>query len=114
MRNVDKYINKYSEVFSYIKNGNTVYVKGIIQPFHYKNKAYFSPERLPAGVLDGRHYLLITTPFYKERLEANLVINGENMSYRIKSVDTYRVKNEDLYVWAVLTARTGNTGDVYE
>ncbi len=114
MRNVEKYINKYSTVFNAVINGNTTVIKGILQPFHYRNKTYFTPKRLPAGVYDGRHYILITNPEYKDKLKKSLVINDGENSFRVKSVEAYRVKNKDLYVWAVLTARTEYAGDDYE
>lgn len=114
MNSARKYIKKYSDVINVSQGGNTVSIKGIIQPFHYHNKSYFSPERFPAGVYDGRHYLLITTAEYKNVLNRGSVLERANKAFNLKSVETYRVKNEDLYVWAVLTARTENTGDVYE
>lgn len=114
MKNIEKFINKYSCVFNTVKNGNTIIIKGILQPFHNHYKTYFTPKRFPAGVYDGRHYLLITTPDYGEKLKRSIVINNGEMSYFIKSVDTYRIKDKDLYVWAVLSAHTENIGDDYE
>lgn len=114
MKSFEKYIKRYSSSFTYVKNGNTITVKGIIQPLHYSDKSYFSSKRFPAGVFDGRHYFLITTPEYKSRLFNGLVIDGENTKYRVKSVESYRVKNNDIYVWAVLTVHTDSTGGVYE
>ncbi len=78
----------------------------------YRN--FLSVKRLPAGVFDGKHYLFISTPDVKDTLTPNLLLEGEKISYLVKSVETYRVKNNDLYVWAVLTAYTKNTGDSYE
>lgn len=109
-----KFIYKYGSRFRINQNGNTSYIRGVVQPFHYSYKSYFTDKRLPAGVLDGRHYLFISTPDLSGILRRGLILRGEDKAYRVKSVETYRVKNKDLYAQAVLTACAENEGDVYE
>jgi hypothetical protein len=109
-----KFINKYASRFRITQNGNTVYIRGIIQPFHHSYKSYFSNKRLPAGVFDGKHYLFISTPDLSDVLIRGMILRGDDKDYRVKSVETYRVKNNDLYARAVLTACAENEGDVYE
>ncbi len=110
MKSINKLIKKYADVLTTVKNGNTISVKGILEPFHYRNKSYFTPKRFPDGVYDGRHYIFITTPGYRDFLSAGVTLENEDMKYRVKSVETYRVKNNDLYVWAVLTVHTEYRG----
>lgn len=109
-----KLINKYGDVLNIRENGKTINIKGILQPFHYAYKSYFTPKRLPAGVFDGRHYLLITSPKYKNRIFRNSVVEKNEEKYRVKSAETYSAQGRDLYVWAVLTACTTYTEDDYE
>lgn len=109
-----KFISKYASRFRITQNGNTAYIRGIIQPFHYSYKSYFSGKRLPAGVFDGKHYLFISTPDLSDVLSRGMILHGEDKDYRVKSAETYRVKDNDLYVQAVLTACAENEGDVYE
>lgn len=113
MNSIKKLIKKYSSVLTAVKNGNTISIKGILQPFHYAYKSYFTPKRFPEGFYDGRHYLFITTPEYRGNLYMGVLLEDEDMKYRVKSVETYRVKDEDLYVWAVLTVHTDYRGGSY-
>lgn len=106
MKSPVKFIEKYGTVFRFIKYGNTITIKGILQPYHYSYNSFFTHNRLPAGVCDPRHYLLITTPDLSGQIYKDLLILGEDRDYVVKSVETFSVKGEDLYVWAVLTACT--------
>ena len=101
-----KLINKYGVVLNLNCNGETISVKGILEPFHYSYKSYFNPKRLPSGIFDSHHYLLILSPECKNMIFRNTFVEKGIEKYRVKSVETYCANGQDLYVWAVLTACT--------
>lgn len=104
MKIADKFIEKYGTVLTFNEHGNTKVIKGILQPFHYGYKSYFTPKRMPEGFLDNKHYRLITTPDLSGQIYADLLISSGGITYRVKNAETYSVKGEALYVQAVLTA----------
>ena len=112
MTDFKKLFSEYGEPVSFEINGETITVKALLRPLHHKNKTYFMPKRLPQGVLDNRHYLLLAPADFSAEPPQILTCNGRN--YMILSREGYRVKGRTMYVWAVLTACTDSAEDDYD
>ena len=96
------------------ENGITKSARAIIQPMNRRYKTYFSGERLPDGVLNNNHYYMIAPPEFDITNSGSAVIDAEDKSYLIRSSGEFKVKDERLYVWAVLAARTEPLEDDYD
>ncbi len=106
MKKPDEYIEKYGTVLSFLRYGNTINIKGILQPLYYKRKSFYNSERTPSGVFDPRHYQFITTSADLNNFYRDLRLSGGGQRYIVKSFEPYIFKGEVLYVRAVLTACT--------
>lgn len=81
--------------------------KAFIQPLRYKNKMYLGGNYLPPGYADGGHYLYIGGP--KQRIDLapfDTVVRTAAESYAVKKAEKVCLKDEVLYVWAVLQRYT--------
>ena len=79
-------------------------VKAFIQPLRYKNKMYVDGNFLPAGYINGGHFLYIGPPtvsLNKNPHAYTLKTNDEE--FVVKRAEKYTYRNSDIYIWAILT-----------
>lgn len=88
--------------------------KAIIQPLMYKNKMYLGGEYIPAGYIDGGHYLMIAPCENFIRDYRSTVITQGDEKYTIKRSELVSVQNKGIYIWAVLTPCCESLEDEYD
>ena len=114
MKRIDSILDKWGEIVTLTENGVEKSARAIIQPMNRRYKTYFSGKRLPDGVLNNNHYYMIASPELVISEQGTAVITSNDRSFLIRSSGEFKVKNERLYVWAVLAARTEPLEDDYD
>lgn len=108
--NITKILNTY---------GNTVYISGndgwkspffkaFIQPLRYKNKLYQQGSFTPLGINKNNVYLYIG-PVDHDLTNLNStyrIHDNQNKSYIIDRAEKITVKNNVVYIWAVIRQTT--------
>lgn len=107
---IEKLLNKY---------GNTVYISGadgwksslfnaFIQPLRYKTKLYMTGDVTPIGINRNSVYLYIGPARHDlTRLNKEYRIHDiEKNSYIIDRAEKITVKNNTVYIWAVIRQTT--------
>ena len=107
---IEKMLNKF---------GNSIYITGadgwkspifsaFIQPLRYKNKLYMSGDVTPIGINRNNVYLYIGPAGHDlTRLDKTYRIHdSDNNSYLIDRAERIKVKNNILYIWAVIRQTT--------
>lgn len=107
---IEKMLNKF---------GNSIYITGangwkspifsaFIQPLRYKNKLYMSGDVTPIGVNRNNVYLYIGPAGHNlTRLDKTYRIHdSDNNSYLIDRAEKIKVKNNIVYIWAVVRQTT--------
>lgn len=108
--NIEKILNKI---------GNTVYISGadgwksslfnaFIQPLRYKTKLYMTGDVTPIGINRNSVYLYIGPARHDlTRLDKSCRIHdGDNNLYLIDRAEKITVKNNTVYIWAVIRQTT--------
>ncbi len=111
---IEKMLNKF---------GNTIYISGadgwksslfnaFIQPLRYKPKLYMTGDMTPIGINHNNVYLYIGPARHDlTKLDKSYRIHdGENNSYLIDRAEKITVKNNTIYIWAVIRQTT--EGDI--
>lgn len=96
-------LKKYGESLTVTTEKGSRRVKGILQPLLYKNKMYLGGTQLPDGYFNGGYYLLICPPEACLPVLGSAIVENSGKKYILKRSETVTLKNESLYVWAVLT-----------
>lgn len=86
----------------------------VIQPLMYKNKMYVGSDVAPLGFVDKGHYLMIAPCDFPVKDYSRLLIFDGNKGYTVKRSETVKLKDEELYIWAVLTVHETFREDEYE
>lgn len=107
---IEKMLNKY---------GNSVFISGadgwksplfsaFIQPLRYKNKLYMTGDITPLGINRNSVYLYIGPARHDlTKLDKSYRIHdSENNTYIIDRAEKVIVKNNTLYIWAVIRQTT--------
>ena len=107
---IEKMLNKF---------GNSVHITGadgwsspifsaFIQPLRYKNKLYVSGDVTPLGINPNRVYLYIGPASHDlTKLDKTYRIHdSDNNSYLIDRAEKIKVKNNIVYIWAVIRQTT--------
>lgn len=107
--NIEKMLNKF---------GNTVYISGsdgwksplfnaFIQPLRYKTKLYMTGDVTPIGTNRNNVYLYIGPARHDlTKLDKSYRIYDNNHSYLIDRAERITVKNNTVYIWAVIRQTT--------
>lgn len=108
--NIEKMLNNF---------GNSVYITGadgwsspifnaFIQPLRYKNKLYVSGDITPIGINRNHVYLYIGPASHDlTKLDKTYRIHdSDNNSYLIDRAEKIKVKNNIVYIWAVIRQTT--------
>lgn len=108
--NIEKILNKH---------GNSVYISGadgwkstifnaFIQPLRYKNKLYMAGDVTPLGVNRNSVYLYIGPARHDlTKLDNSYRIHdSENNTYSIDRAEKIIVKNNTIYIWAIIRQTT--------
>lgn len=107
-------IRKYGSQVIITGDDKTVETMGIIRPLYYRDRTRSVFSRLPAGLFDNRHYLIILKPDVKLKKKGGETLECNCNKYTVNSNGSYFVKKKLLYVWAVLTACTDPVEDDYD
>lgn len=107
---IEKMLNKY---------GNSVFISGadgwksplfsaFIQPLRYKNKLYMTGDITPLGINRNSVYLYIGPARHDlTKLDKSYRIHdSENNTYLIDRAEKIAVKNNVIYIWAVIRQTT--------
>ncbi len=107
---VEKMLNKF---------GNSIYITGadgwespvfsaFIQPLRYKNKLYMTGDVTPIGSNNNNVYLYIGPADHDlTKLDKTYRIHdSDNNSYLIDRAEKIKVKNNIVYIWAVIRQTT--------
>lgn len=113
-RYTDNVIRKYGSQVIITDSEKSVETKGIIRPLYYRDRSRSVFSRLPAGLFDNRHYLVILRPDVKLKKSGGEILECNSNKYIVNSNGSYFVKKKLLYVWAVLTACTDPVEDEYD
>lgn len=108
--NIEKMLNKF---------GNSVHISGsdgwqspvfsaFIQPLRYKNKLYMTGDVTPLGINSNNVYLYIGPADHDlTKLDKSYKIHDrENSSYFIDRAEKIKVKDDIVYIWAVIRKLT--------
>ncbi|MCR5652880.1 MAG: hypothetical protein K6F88_03675 [Ruminococcus sp.] len=106
MKNVNRILGKWGEKASITKNGKNFTADVLIQPMNRRWKTYLSGERVPSGILNNNHYYMIAAPELDLDKPDGGIVECGGKKYYIRSSGDFKVKNNKLYVWAVLAAHT--------
>lgn len=106
MKKVERIIRGWGEPVTVTQNGNTVNSKALIHPINRRWRTYLSGERVPSGILDKNHYIMVASPGLELGKCDEGIVESSSDSYFIRSCGDFKVKGKKLYVWAVLAART--------
>lgn len=101
-------IEKFGSTVTLKINDKEYVTKAFIQPLRYKNKMYVDGYYLPQGYINGSHFLYIgkAEPKFTQPLEdVTITLNKTGEKYTVKRAETYRLKDVDLYMWAVITPK---------
>lgn len=113
-RYAENVIRKYGSQVIITDNEKIIETSGIIRPLYYRDRTRSVFSRLPAGLFDNRHYLIILKPDVKLKKTGGETLECNGNKYTVNSNGSYFVKRELLYVWAVLTACTDPVEDDYD
>lgn len=111
---IEKMLTKYGNTVRITGNDgwSTPLFNAFIQPLRYKTKLYMTGERTPIGINRNSVYLYIGPPKYDlSKLDNTYRIHdGENNTYLIDRAEKITVKNNTVYIWAVVRQTT--EGDI--
>lgn len=110
-------MNKYGrEVHSVNSDGAiTGNAKCFIQPLRYKNKMYIEGTPTPVGINDSGYFLFLGPPeFDIESLGEKGYICDGTKRYHIDRTEQIFIKNEPVYIWAVLKEITQGDYPYYD
>lgn len=96
--------NKYGTEISVTSRQNVKPFKAFVNPLRRRFQNYYVPRRHLAGVYTKDKYLLVAPPDTEIQLGDTLLSGG--IQYTVLSTESYIVREDVLYVWAVLTAHT--------
>ena len=112
MIRLDRIIDKFGEDVTVLNSGIPYETKGIIQPLERKRRLTDTNKRLPTGRANiGKYYAIF--PPDVVLTQGSAIRTSEN-SYYPRSSGSYKVKGNTVYVWAVLSALTAQSGDDYD
>ena len=110
---VSETIKRYGCNVSIENKGFCVKTKAFVEPLRYKNRVYVGGEYHHLGFRKTEKYLYVGCP--ENKLEANsCVIEMQNNKYIVKRCETYYVKDNPIYVWAILESYGELLEDDYE
>lgn len=106
-------INRYGSSIKIVDSGSEVKTKAFIQPLRYKNKVYVGEQYRLLGADRTDKYLYIGLPQNK-LIENSSVIEMQNSKYIVKRCEVYYVKDNPIYMWAILGSCGEDLEDDYE
>ena len=105
---VDNYITRAIESFGRAvkvvsSDATEETTKAFIQPFRHKDYSYYGGKCIDIGFNTGANYLYIGSKDVRiDKYPFNTVIKTNDESYTIKRAQKVCLKDEVLYIWAVL------------
>lgn len=98
--NLDRAFQKFGNTVRIFRGGRTEVVKAFVQPLRRRHRLYINDRYIPAGYFDNR-YLLYIGPC-SHPLEDGMRIRCLNKAYAVVTEEHFAVRDEDIYVWAIL------------
>ncbi len=114
MKSVSRIMRSLGENVRVVQGGKTANVKAVIQPMNRKWISFLSGERVPSGILNNNHYLMLAAPELDVDDNNEVKVDSADKSYYIRYHGDFKVKGKKIYVWAVLSARTEALEDDYD
>ena len=106
-------IDKYGIEVTVATDNHAVKAKAFIQPLRYNSRYYGEAEHHKAGFVRNNKYLYIGKPDV-EIISGSLVIERDKTQYIVKRSEIYRVGEECIYTWAILSPCSKSLEDDYE
>ncbi len=108
--NINKIFNSYGNTvhISSADGWNSENYRAFIQPLRYKTKLYMQGDRTPIGINKNNVYLYIGPANHDlTKLDNSCRIHdSENCKYIIDRAEKITVKNNTVYIWAVIRQTT--------
>jgi hypothetical protein len=106
-------IKKYGNNVKIISNENSFLTNAFIEPLRYKNRIYVGGEYRLLGYSRTERYLYVG-PADIVLSENSSVIEMQDNKYIVKRCEIYYVKDNPIYVWAILLPCGEKLEDDYE
>lgn len=110
---IGKILNRYGCDVTVKNGGKSVRTKAFISPLRYNSNQNYDSVRHKLGMRKTKLFLFIAPPDVLLDSEKS-VIESENGKYTIKRCEKYYVKDNPIYVRAVLCAYREETRDDFE
>ncbi len=111
---VSKLIEKYGTCVTLREGDRERDCRVVIQPLMYKNKMYIGSDTVPLGFVDKGHYMMIASSDLPVEDYRKLVICDKDKSYTVKRSEEVKLRDDVIYIWAVLTVYAKEREDEYE
>jgi hypothetical protein len=104
------------------RNGNSVIIhngdsqiatRAFVEPLRYKNRIYIGGRKHVLGMYNSEKYLFIGKPADSVFEDKSIVECGGD-KFIVKRKEIYRVSNEPVYTWAIMTRYQERTEDEYD
>lgn len=95
------------------QDNKIIETNAFIQPLRQINKSYQWNNYLDSGFIDLSSYIYIGP--YDIRLDnfpGDTILESDSRKYIVKKTDTVSIKNEVIYIWAILQMYTESNTDV--
>ena len=110
---IGKILNRYGCDVTVKNGGKSVRTKAFISPLRYNSNQNYDSVRHKLGMRKTKLFLFIAPPDVLLDSEKS-VIESENGKYTVKRCEKYYVKDNPIYVRAVLCAYREETRDDFE
>lgn len=113
INSVSAMINRYGSSVTVHNGGIAVKTRAFVEPLRYKNKIYIGGRHHELGIYNNEKYLFIGKPSDSVVEDESIIECGGN-KYIVKRHEIYRVGDEAVYNWAIMTRYREKTEDEYD
>ena len=97
-----------------IRNGDsTTNTRAFVEPLRYKNRIYIGGRKHFLGMYNNEKYLFIGKPS-DSIIEDKSIVECGGDKFIVKRMEVYRVNDEPVYIWAIMTRYQERTEDEYD
>lgn len=93
-------LNRYGNTVRVVRGGRTEVTKAFVQPLRRRHRLYINDRYIPAGYFDNRYLLYIGPGSHP--LDTGTAVICKDVRYTVVTAEEFTVRDEDIYVWAIL------------